>query len=81
QGKDFRRWNNDEISALLDKGKTTLDRAEREKIYLQVQQYIAEQVPWIPLYSADIVSAQNKNVKNFKVHASGFYHGLRYVGV
>ena len=81
QGKDFRRWNNDEISELLDKGRTTLDRAEREKIYLQVQQKVANEVPWIPLYSADIVSAQTKAVKNFKVHASGFYHGLRYVGV
>ena len=80
-GRDFRRWNNDEISALLDKGRTIVDRAEREKVYLQVQKMVAEQCPWIPLYSADIVSAQTKTVQNFKVHASGFYHGLRYVGI
>jgi peptide/nickel transport system substrate-binding protein len=80
-GRDFRRWNNDEISALLDKGRTTVDQAERERVYLQVQKMVAEQCPWIPLYSADIVSAQTKAVQNFKVHPSGFYHGLRYVGI
>ncbi len=79
QGMDFRRWNNDEVSALLDKGRTTLDRAEREKIYLQVQKLCAEQVPWIPLYSADIITAQNKKVHNFKQHPSGYYNNLPYV--
>ncbi|MDA8219055.1 MAG: ABC transporter substrate-binding protein [Dehalococcoidales bacterium] len=81
EGQDFRRWNNAEISALLDKGRTTLDRAEREKVYLQVQQLVAEQCPWIPLYSADIITAQTKAVKNFNQHPTGYYHGLRYVGM
>lgn len=81
EGKDFRNWNNDEISTLLDKGRTTLDRAEREKVYLQVQKLVAEQCPWIPLYSADIISVQGKAVKNYKVHPTAFYHGLRYVGI
>lgn len=81
EGKDFRRWNNQEISTLLDKGRTTLDKGEREKIYLQVQQMIAEQAPWIPLYSADIIAAQNKKVQNFKQHPSGYYTNLRYAAV
>lgn len=81
QGRDFRRWNNDEMSALLDEGRTTLDRAKRERIYLEVQKINAEQIPWIPLYSADVISAHTRKVQNYKQHPSGYYHNLRYVGI
>lgn len=81
QGKDFRRWNNEQISALLDQGRTTLDRAERESIYLEVQKITSTEIPWLPLYSADIITAQNKRVQNFKQHPSGYYNNLRQVWV
>lgn len=79
QGKDFRKWNNDKISALLDKGRTTLDHDQRVSIYNNVQRMYMEQCPWIPLYSADIISAHTQKVQNFTQHPSGYYQNLRYV--
>jgi len=80
-GKDFRGWGNEEISELLDQGRYNVDRAEREKTYIEIQEMIAEQVPLIPLYSADIVTAQQSGVQNFKQHPSGYYHNLRWVSL
>jgi peptide/nickel transport system substrate-binding protein len=81
EGKDFRGWNNAEISDLLDKGRYTVDRAEREQIYTEIQALIAEQVPLIPLYSADIVTARQDTVQNFRQHPSGYYHNLRWISL
>lgn len=79
EGKDFRKWNNAEISTLLDKGRTTLDHDQRVGIYNDVQRMCMEQCPWIPLYSADIISAHTQKVQNFSQHPSGYYQNLRYV--
>jgi peptide/nickel transport system substrate-binding protein len=78
-GKDFRRWNNDQVSALLDEARQTLERGEREKLYRQVQELIAEQVPVVPLYSSAFVGAHRDQVGNWSVHPSGHYHDLRWL--
>lgn len=80
-GKDFRKWDNEEISALLDQARGTVDRSEREDLYLQIQTILANEVPWFPLYSANFVGAYRDNVSNWGVHPSGFYHDLRWVQV
>ncbi len=80
-GKDFRKWDNQEISDLLDQARGTVDRAEREALYIQIQEITTEQVPWFPLYSANFVGAYRDNVGNWNVHPSGYYHDMRWVTV
>ncbi len=80
-GRDFRKWNNEEISLLLDQARGTVDRAAREALYLQIQTILANEVPWFPLYSANFVGAYRDTVTNWSVHPSGFYHDLRWVGI
>ncbi len=80
-GRDFRIWNNEQVSQLLDDARASVDRAEREEIYYELQRILVEEVPWIPLYSADFVGAHRNNVGNWGVHPSGFYHDLRWVTV
>jgi peptide/nickel transport system substrate-binding protein len=79
EGKDFRGWGNKEISELLDQGRFTLAREKREEIYIKIQEIIAEQVPLVPLFSADMVTTQPQIVHNFTQHPSGYYHNLRWV--
>ena len=79
EGKDFRGWDNEEISQLLDEARFTLGQQEREQLYLEVQRICAELVPWIPLYSSDVITAHAQGIENFTQHASGFYQNLRYV--
>jgi peptide/nickel transport system substrate-binding protein len=80
-GRDFRKWENAEVSQLLDDARGTVDRAEREALYLEIQSITSEEVPWFPLYSANFVGAYRDNVSNWGVHPSGFYHDLRWVQV
>jgi peptide/nickel transport system substrate-binding protein len=75
-GADFRRWNNEEADALLDAGRTTFDVEERQAIYLELQQLIAEDVPSIPLYSPDIVTVAQPQVQGYVQHPTGWYYGF-----
>ena len=80
-GKDFRRWNNDKISEMLNSARNSVNRSERTKIYLEIQNFLAEEVPWYPLYSANFVGAHRQEVSNFSVHPSGHYHDLRWISL
>lgn len=81
EGRDFRRWDNEEVSGLLDQARSTVERSAREDLYLEIQTVLAEEVPWMPLYSANFVGAYRDDVSNLGVHPSGFYHDLRWVQV
>lgn len=76
EGADFRNWNNDEASALLDQGRAESDPEKRKEIYAKFQQVMAETVPTIMLFSADHVTARDQDVKNFTQHPTGWYYGL-----
>ncbi len=52
---------------------------QRQAIYRSVQMILAQMACIIPLYSADMVYAAQKYVKNLRLHPSGFYYGLRNV--
>jgi peptide/nickel transport system substrate-binding protein len=67
------KWNqqaysNPEVDALLEKGRTTFDQAERKEIYTQIQKIIAEEAPMVFLYVNEQTSAYLKDVKGFVVH-------------
>jgi peptide/nickel transport system substrate-binding protein len=76
KGADFRNWNNAEASDLLDRGLAEQDREKRHEIYLEFQRLLAEEVPTIMLFSADLVTVQNERVRNFRQHPTGWYFGL-----
>lgn len=76
EGADFRNWNNDEGSRLLDEGRAEGDAEKRKAIYAEFQKLLAESVPTIMLFSADHVTVRNDKVKNFTQHPTGWYYGL-----
>jgi len=76
EGADFRNWNDDEASALLDQGRRETDPVKRKQAYLGVQRRIAETVPTIMLFSADHVTVRNDKVRNYQHHPLGWYFGL-----
>ena len=79
--KDFRKWDNKEVSDLLNEARSTVNRSVRKNLYLKIQTILANKVPWYPLYSANFVGAYSDKVENFGVHPSGHYHDLRWVKV
>jgi glutathione transport system substrate-binding protein len=58
-------FNDQSINDLLDKGRVTLDAAEREKIYGQFVDRALEQSPFVYLMWRDQSFGLNKKVKGF----------------
>ena len=76
EGADFRNWANDEASRLLDEGRAESDPAKRKEIYGRFQTALAQSVPTIMLFSADLIVVRNERVRNYVQHPTGWYYGL-----
>lgn len=77
KGADFRRWKNAKADELLDKGRSTVDPAQRKTYYDQLQRMIAEDPIMVPLYSADLLNVMRPYVKDYVQHPSGWYFGFK----
>ncbi len=58
-------YANTEVDELLALGQTTLDQAERDKIYKKVQEIVFDDVPYIPVYYTVMGVGMHKSVKGF----------------
>ncbi len=65
------QWHNPEYHDLMIKGKTTIDQAERTKIYEKALQVIFDEVGTIPIAHSTVIWPATKNVMNFKLHPTG----------
>jgi ABC-type transport system substrate-binding protein len=61
-------YRNDEVDALLDAARTTVDRAERERMYAEAIELIWEDAPWLFLYSEVQLTAVRSDVTGVLVH-------------
>ena len=75
-GADFRNWKNTEASNLLDRGREESDYAVRRRIYNDFQKLLAQGVPTIMLFSADLLTVERDRVRNHQQHPTGWYFGL-----
>ncbi|HLL87829.1 MAG TPA: ABC transporter substrate-binding protein, partial [Tepidisphaeraceae bacterium] len=67
------KWNQQgyaspRVDALLERGRTTADRTERERIYREAQRLIANEAPMVFLYANPQAVARLADVENFVVH-------------
>jgi peptide/nickel transport system substrate-binding protein len=75
-GADFRNWKNTEASNLLDRGREESDYAVRRRIYNDFQKLLAQGVPTIMMFSADLLTVERDRVRNHQQHPTGWYFGL-----
>lgn len=75
-GVDFRRCGSEELDALLDAGRSTVDPDERQQIYHEVQRKIAEDSSMLSLYSGDLLNVKQPYVEGYVQHPSGWYYGF-----
>jgi len=61
-GLNFVKYKNPKIDRLLEKGRTTMDRESRKKIYSQLQKIIAEDQPYLFLWYPKAVVAVSERV-------------------
>jgi len=64
-------YENPDVTALLDEGRTTADGADRDAIYLEIQKILAEDVPYIPLFYPSTLKATSSTVHDLTVLPNG----------
>lgn len=60
-------YTNDEVTKLLIAGQKTPDGEDRAAIYAELQQILADEVPYIPLYYPDILKGVSSSVKDLVI--------------
>jgi peptide/nickel transport system substrate-binding protein len=64
-------YANAEIDKLLDLAETTTEPPQRKKIYDQVQELAARDLPYISLWHSKNVAVYRRNLHNVSLHPKG----------
>ena len=63
-----RSWyQNEELDALIDEGKSTMNMDDRLGIYKEIQRIVMEDAVWIPLFARETIIAMNKNLEGMLI--------------
>jgi len=73
---NFISYRNDEVDALLEKGRGTFDRAERKRCYDRIQEILAEDQPYIFLYVPDALPIFNARIRGIDPAPVGIGHNV-----
>lgn len=72
-GGNYVRLNDPKLDELMEKGRTTNDTDERDKIYREAEEIAMKQAAYVPLYWRNTIIAYNKNLENVVIPPCGFY--------
>ncbi|HEY8369284.1 MAG TPA: ABC transporter substrate-binding protein [Thermodesulfobacteriota bacterium] len=75
-GWNTSRWGNPRADALLEQARRSTNQSERERMYHEVQDLIAKDMPWIPIYNTKEIVVTRSDVKGFVVHPVEYNLGL-----
>lgn len=64
-------YKSDEVHDLLKAAQTEMDKDVRTEYYLEAQEIIHEDAPWVPIAHTTPPLAASKEVKNYVPHATG----------
>ena len=76
-GANRGRYSNPKVDALIDQARREVDQNARRKAYAEVQQIVAQELPYINLWYLDNVLVHNKRVHNLQLNPAGNYDFLR----
>jgi peptide/nickel transport system substrate-binding protein len=69
-------YSNPRVDALIDQARSVLDQAARKRLYGEVQEILAEDLPYVELWYQDNVMVHSKRVKNLSLNPPGNYDFL-----
>lgn len=78
KGENFFRCEIPELDKLLDKGRSSTDPDEREKIYKDVAQLLNDECVLVPLYAYMVGVANNKDLKGVESNSTARYDAFDY---
>ncbi len=76
-GGNRQYYSNPRVDVLIDKARTEFDQNTRKQDYAQIQQILAEDLPYINLWYFDNVMVFSKRVSNVQLNPSGNYDFLK----
>ena len=78
EGNNRAAYVNPAMDALLEAARATLDRADRQRLYAEVQRLAAEDLPVIPLWWADNVVVKSRRLVGFVPAPDGDLRSLAF---
>jgi len=81
QGNNRGRYHNAEIDRLLEQGRRSLNLEERKRIYSTVQQILARDLPYIPLWWTKNVVVMKRAIRGFIPYPDGDLISLKNVSL
>jgi peptide/nickel transport system substrate-binding protein len=70
-------YSNPKVDALIDRARSEIDPKIRRPLYAEVQQILAQDLPYINLWYLDNVLVHTKRVQGIKLNPAGNYDFLR----
>jgi peptide/nickel transport system substrate-binding protein len=67
-GWNTSRYSNPRVDTLVEQARRSLNQSEREKLYFEVQDILAKEMVWIPVYTTKEIVATRASVKGFTIH-------------
>jgi len=68
EGWNTSRYANPRVDSLVEQARRSLNQTEREKLYGEVQDILAKEPVWIPVYTTKEIIVSRANVKGFHIH-------------
>ena len=68
---NYTYYENQELHDIFIEAQTEVDETARNEMYMEAQEIIHEDAPWVPLAHSTPLLAGGKNVVNFKAHPTG----------
>lgn len=66
-------YSNPVVDSLLEEARQERDEARRAELYVEIQEILVEDAPWVFLYIGEILIGTNGNVRNFRANPSGHH--------
>jgi peptide/nickel transport system substrate-binding protein len=76
-GGNTARYANPQVDRLLDRARQSLDQAERLRLYGEVQDILAHDMVWLPMYAGKEIVVTRAHVKGFAPHPLEYTLDLR----
>ena len=77
QGANRGFYSNPRVDALINQARQELDQNKRKQMYTELQQILADDLPYINLWYFDNVLVHSKRVSGMKLNPSGNYDFLK----
>jgi peptide/nickel transport system substrate-binding protein len=78
-GSNRVRYQNKRIDELVDTGRVLVDAGKRKPIYKEVQEILADELPYISLWHTKNVAVMNKGVMGYTLYPNGDFYSLKDV--